>query len=356
VSVTRATAWPPFLTLAAVGALVFFGSRATERLAKAFKRFNKHAYAQIPDDIDTPTPPASPTLGGIVPVVERRLELRQNPIIALYAAVALSLWLADGAVFAVRALVKQEWEGDLPQYRFMLVYILLMGTTYAGCCLAMAKDRTSGRLKRSWKSRYPSVLVAETLAGEIALMGVFATWILHIAFLALRILLLLLLLFSFSRFMKRSRYISAANGNGYGTFQGSAAASEVKVKSENQSITLKIIVERVTFLFPYLWPKKSKPLQLIAVICLVILALGRVVNLLVPIMLGRIVSSLGSGASQNAWRDLAFYIALKFMQGNGGILQVIQNCIWIPVSQNVLPLYMWALADFLADILTARCP
>jgi hypothetical protein len=58
----------------------------------------------------------------------------------------------------------------------------------------------------------------------------------------------------------------------------------------------------------------------------------------VPIMLGRIVSSLGSDASQNAWRDLAFYIALKFMQGNGGILQVIQNCIWIPVSQNVLPL------------------
>jgi hypothetical protein len=284
-------------------------------------------------------------------VVERRLELRQNPIIALYAAVALSLWLADGAVFAVRALVKQEWESDLPQYRFMLVYILLMGMTYAGCCLAMAKDRTSGRLKRSWKSRYPSVLVAETLAGEIALMGVFAAWthrqrpskpdvfaILHIAFLALRILLLLLLLFSFSRFMKRSRYIAAANGNGYGTFQGSAEAPEVKVKSENQSITLKVIVERVTFLFPYLWPKKSKPLQLIAVICLVILALGRVVNLLVPIMLGRIVSSLGSDASQNAWRDLAFYIALKFMQGNGGILQVIQNCIWIPVSQKVLPL------------------
>jgi hypothetical protein len=279
-----------------------------------------------------------------VPVVREHLQLRQNLIIWLYVLIGLSIWLADGAVFVARALVKREWESDLPQFRFELIYILLLGSTYIGAAIALARDRISGKLKRSWKSRYPIVLVCQTAGGEAALLGVFAAWIrkqrpvkpdvytiLHLSFLAFRVLTLLILLFSFSRYMKRKRFISAKS-SGYGTFESDQKTAQTKPDAQQQGISLSVLASRIRILFPYLYPKNSKALQLIAVICLLLLALGRVVNLLVPIFLGRIVTSLGSGNS-NMWRDLAIYIALKFCQGSGGILQVIQSNLWIAISQ-----------------------
>ena len=53
---------------------------------------------------------------------------------------------------------------------------------------------------------------------------------------------------------------------------------------------------RFARLIPFLWPSKSGKLQILAGLCLVILVLGRAVNVLVPRTLGNVVDSLSSWA------------------------------------------------------------
>lgn len=96
---------------------------------------------------------------------------------------------------------------------------------------------------------------------------------------------------------------------------------------------------------PYLWPRNSRKLQLLALACLVLLVLGRGVNVLVPQLLGRVVRALGTydGDSERVsessrcpiewrlisltapWGYLAAYIVLRLCQGGSGMLAVMQN-------------------------------
>ena len=90
------------------------------------------------------------------------------------------------------------------------------------------------------------------------------------------------------------------------------------------------LLRRIKVLTPYLWPHKSVRLQLLAVLCLMLLVLARVVNLLAPIALGRVVESLSSDAAP--WGPIVFYAALKLFQGSGGLLTVAQNLLWYPLA------------------------
>jgi hypothetical protein len=47
--------------------------------------------------------------------------------------------------------------------------------------------------------------------------------------------------------------------------------------------------------------------------------LGRVINLAMPLALGKLVSILEGHSSQSPWPFLLGYIALRFLQGNGGL-------------------------------------
>lgn len=58
-------------------------------------------------------------------------------------------------------------------------------------------------------------------------------------------------------------------------------------------------------------------------LCFIILALGRVVNVGVPLFLGYTVGALSDGVPP--WTYLFGYIALRFMQGSGGILNVLRR-------------------------------
>lgn len=53
--------------------------------------------------------------------------------------------------------------------------------------------------------------------------------------------------------------------------------------------------------------------------CIVILILGRVINLAMPLTLGTLVSILEGHSSQSPWPFLFGYVALRFLQGNGGL-------------------------------------
>lgn len=94
------------------------------------------------------------------------------------------------------------------------------------------------------------------------------------------------------------------------------------------------------------------------VVCFVLLGVGRVVNLFVPRTLGKLVEDLSTGVCKRRrntallwscisclltfiaspsilapWKHLLVYAGLRFLQGSGGLTQVLQSTLWIPVAQ-----------------------
>ncbi|XP_068165594.1 ATP-binding cassette sub-family B member 6-like [Antennarius striatus] len=106
---------------------------------------------------------------------------------------------------------------------------------------------------------------------------------------------------------------------------------------ENQS-TWKDFTKKLRLLVPYMWPQANFFLQLIVIICLVLLAVERVVNVFVPIYYKNIVNELTDGSS---WKTLVImvciYVLLKFLQGGGtgtsGFVTNMRNFLWIRVQQ-----------------------
>lgn len=52
---------------------------------------------------------------------------------------------------------------------------------------------------------------------------------------------------------------------------------------DNQRSTWSNVKQKVVLLFPYIWPKKSVFLQACVSFCIVLLVIGRIVNLFTPI-------------------------------------------------------------------------
>ncbi|KAI9934539.1 hypothetical protein MW887_000153 [Aspergillus wentii] len=87
--------------------------------------------------------------------------------------------------------------------------------------------------------------------------------------------------------------------------------------------------------FPYLWPSKSRRLQIVVVICFVLLVLQRIVNVLVPYQVGLITDSLSfeNGEIQIPWLQICLYIFYRWLQGSTGLLDSIRSSLWISISQ-----------------------
>lgn len=87
--------------------------------------------------------------------------------------------------------------------------------------------------------------------------------------------------------------------------------------------------------FPYLWPSKSRRLQIVVVICFVLIILQRVVNVLVPYQVGVITNILSKndGDFRVPWYDICLYILYRWLQGNQGLIGSLRSSLWIPVSQ-----------------------
>lgn len=130
--------------------------------------------------------------------------------------------------------------------------------------------------------------------------------------------------------------------DGQGTSAASAANASMglTVSAAPPPPTFKVFFKRIVLLFPYLWPSESPFLQLLAILCVVFLLLGRLVNIAVPVTLGKIVDHLsdgenagGIGASLSVWWLIGGYAFLKCLQGSGGFLAVAQNYAWLPLQQ-----------------------
>jgi ABC-type transport system involved in Fe-S cluster assembly fused permease/ATPase subunit len=88
--------------------------------------------------------------------------------------------------------------------------------------------------------------------------------------------------------------------------------------------------------FPYLWPSKSVRLQIVVLICFMLVVLQRIVNMLVPLQIGKVTNELTTRDGNTPgmpWLSISLLIAFKFLQGTSGILGAIRSVLWIPISQ-----------------------
>ncbi|KAI8325821.1 P-loop containing nucleoside triphosphate hydrolase protein, partial [Martensiomyces pterosporus] len=93
---------------------------------------------------------------------------------------------------------------------------------------------------------------------------------------------------------------------------------------------------RLRLLLPFLWPSDDRILQLRILGCVLILAAGRLVNVLVPLQFKIVVDGLSPKDGSEVkfeWGHVLLYAVLKSMQGSVGILSTVQSFVWIPVGQ-----------------------
>ncbi|THH03982.1 hypothetical protein EW145_g5852 [Phellinidium pouzarii] len=166
---------------------------------------------------------------------------------------------------------------------------------------------------------------------------------------------------------------SAANGQlAYGTFRptrsfapttGTTTRSHTPAPSEAQDVLTSLkasaltakaqgdvaktetpalgdLYRRIKRLAPYLWPKNNVWLQFLAFVCVLVLLVGRAVNVAVPLVFGTIVDifekQFGSDVpvpqARSFWPYLLAYVGLRFLQGSGG-LGALRDTLWAPVMQ-----------------------
>ncbi|CAB3401793.1 unnamed protein product [Caenorhabditis bovis] len=92
---------------------------------------------------------------------------------------------------------------------------------------------------------------------------------------------------------------------------------------------------KIATVFPYIWPRKSVGLQLRVLISLVLLIIGRLINLVLPLYSKWIVDGLAEPETF-AYSMIFIAGALKFLQGNGamgGFLNSLRTYLWIPIQQ-----------------------
>ncbi|KAJ3819599.1 mitochondrial half-size ABC transporter [Lentinula raphanica] len=332
-----------------------------------------------------PSTPTSPSPITSV-VIARRIPRRAS--ILLFLTLSSLTYLADGLTFIVYAIIQKNW----PWYSGIEANALLGVVAFSGlAALGTWKDLHGVPV---WDLKRVRLSVALSLILDIVLVVLFAlnsrqagfpsslslVMLLHFAFPVSRIILLIPLLTSLltprvvytsilaeggaedittetsgllSDTPQPSTGLLAApvpsNPTKYGTFRPSRSTLQqstpttrapTPVRSQNVSEKPEITLEpswgefmhRIKRLSPYLWPSKSHFLQLVAVLCILILILGRFVNALVPYTLGELIKVFENRSSYSMWPLLLLYVALRFLQGSGG-LAALRDALWTPVMQ-----------------------
>ncbi|KAF9155330.1 Homocysteine S-methyltransferase 1 [Linnemannia schmuckeri] len=127
------------------------------------------------------------------------------------------------------------------------------------------------------------------------------------------------------------------SGTGPGGSQSASAQKDYK-----RPTTFKEFYGHCTRLRPYIWPSNSRKLQIHILLCLALLVIGRVVNVLVPQQLAKVVNALrqvSDGATDEngnprfIWMEIMIFIGLRALQGSIGAVDTLQGLLWIPVGQ-----------------------
>ncbi|KAL3474216.1 hypothetical protein BJX99DRAFT_232126 [Aspergillus californicus] len=138
------------------------------------------------------------------------------------------------------------------------------------------------------------------------------------------------------------------NGHAYGSTNGANVANGTHGKQQDSKPTDPWVrpttvpstswweyLSGYSLFFPYLWPSKSRRLQLVVLACFLLIVLQRVINVLVPYQVGVITNSLSEQGDdfRVPWFEICLYILFRWLQGSQGLIGSLRSSLWIPVSQ-----------------------
>ncbi|PLW37586.1 hypothetical protein PCASD_09054 [Puccinia coronata f. sp. avenae] len=310
---------------------------------------------------------------GIVPVVIPLRKPRRNWIYAINGLIILT-YLLDGAFICVRAVWEHCWEpSELAVWQALDIYVISCLLAFVGYVVAMSlEERASGQLG-VWGKVYTRVFSTLVFIGELVIgISCFKVLtsspqyhpsttppshitletydLLHLINFSIRLVLVTGLCLLQTKVFYHKEFVPVSSlqpsiaevspersVGGYGTFapsNGSNAhvlSTKAQMREPPKPTGVLKMMKRVKTLFPYLWPRQSGTLQAVALCCFVLLFVGRAVNLMVPMTLGEATEDLAQ--SRSPWLHLGAYVGLRFLQGSGGIINVILQSLWIPVAQ-----------------------
>ncbi|VDM43841.1 unnamed protein product [Toxocara canis] len=93
--------------------------------------------------------------------------------------------------------------------------------------------------------------------------------------------------------------------------------------------------KKMALVLPYIWPKKSVLLQTRVLFCVLLLIVGRGINVYLPLYSKWIIDGL-SAPNGHLYVLIIISCFLKFLQGNavmGGFLYTLRSYLWIPIQQ-----------------------
>ncbi|XP_075221420.1 ABC transporter ATP-binding protein/permease Hmt-1 [Lycorma delicatula] len=94
---------------------------------------------------------------------------------------------------------------------------------------------------------------------------------------------------------------------------------------------------RMAILTPFLWPRKSARLKFNFLLCVILLLLGRIINVFVPLYSKYIVDSMTTVPLFFRWDLVVIYVGFKFLQGQGtggmGLINNLRSYLWIGIQQ-----------------------
>ncbi|KAJ7782869.1 mitochondrial half-size ABC transporter [Mycena metata] len=329
----------------------------------------------------TPSPPPPPS--AITRVVVPTVIPRRALILSLLSLVALT-FLLDGLIFVVYAVIDKTWPHNTG-----IEYNALLGLVgFAGLAALGAWEDIRG--VNVWTMKRVQFAIAAASAIDLVLVVLIANGVrfkgsslpIAIIFPALRVLAgsVLVAALASPRIVYKAvsqdeneessatdasfllpppstglSPVSAlpADSTKYGTFRTprsglaqSTPATRVASPSPPEGTDVKSgqkpdialdpswgeIWRRISRIVPYLWPSKSRPLQLLVLLCIILILVGRVVNAGIPFALGEIIRIFETGSERSVWPILLLYVMLRFLQGSGG-LAALRDCLWTPVMQ-----------------------
>ena len=99
-------------------------------------------------------------------------------------------------------------------------------------------------------------------------------------------------------------------------------------------------ITNYTIFLPYLWPKNSANLMLTFSTCILLLILGRCVNVLVPYQVGKVITILSNQEESShtfeisiPWIQIVILAFYSLLQGNSGLISIIRQMLWMPIGQ-----------------------
>ena len=116
-----------------------------------------------------------------------------------------------------------------------------------------------------------------------------------------------------------------------------------ETRSASQGSTWRGFWRKLGALLPYMWPRNSPLLQLQVIICFLLLAGNRVINVFVPLYYKKIVDSLSQSGlalpfTHWPWSLVLVWVGLKALQGGGmgqGLLNNARSLFWIKIQQYI---------------------